>query len=110
MIGMLLDKIFVAFADWSKASHDSPIQLRWLYTRSLGGKIIIVLDPLIHLGLSIVIGFEQLLYSFSTGSFGFGTVTETPVDWRSRLLTAAGWFVATNAPSNPIKRLLTSET
>ena len=36
------------------------------------------------------------------------TVTEIPVRSSTRLLSAAGWFVAIKAPNNPIKRLLTA--
>src|SRR5581483_817960 len=47
--------------------------------------------------------------SFSTGSFvlALGALSEMPVLCCKRSLTAAGWLVASNAPTNPMRRQLT---
>ncbi len=61
VVGMLFDEIHVTFADGGKTSHDSAIEFHGGNARSFGREIIVFGDPLIDLGLRIIIVFQQLL-------------------------------------------------
>ena len=61
VIGVEREEILVGLADRFEALADAPLQIGGRHTRASGRRLLVVLDPLVHLGLGRVVILHQLL-------------------------------------------------
>ncbi len=61
MIGVALDKVFISLTDRFEALANTPLQVSVRYRRASGRRLLVVANPLIHLGLGGVIILHHLL-------------------------------------------------
>ena len=61
VVGMALDEVIIGFADGREAVADAPLQVGARHAAAFGRRLVVVANPLVHLGLGRIVSLQQLL-------------------------------------------------